>query len=106
MTDKKALKIPVFPALAALIERHQLTDTQAAGLLGVPVFTLRKWTNGTRSPGAAAVRLVEVLGMLDALAPDLLGHLMPVMESQKNNVHVEKVPRKSKTHVEKVPSKI
>ena len=77
MTNKKPPKIPVFPALAALIERHNLTDTQAAGLLGVPVFTLRKWTNGTRSPGAAAVRLVEVLGILDALAPDLLGHLMP-----------------------------
>lgn len=78
MTNKKPPKIPVFPALAALIERHKLTDTQAAGLLGVPVFTLRKWTNGTRSPGAAAVRLVEVLGILDALAPDLLGHLMPL----------------------------
>ena len=77
MTNKKPPTIPVFPVLAALIERHQLTDTQAAGLLGVPVFTLRKWTNGTRSPGAAAVRLVEVLGILDALAPDLLGHLMP-----------------------------
>ena len=77
MTTKKPPKTPVFPALAALIERHKLTDTQAAGLLGVPVFTLRKWTNGTRSPGAAAVRLVEVLGILDALAPDLLGHLMP-----------------------------
>ena len=77
MTTKKPPKTPVFPALAALIERHQLTDTQAASLLGVPVFTLRKWTNGTRSPGAAAVRLVEVLGILDALAPDLLGHLMP-----------------------------
>lgn len=77
MTNKKPPTIPVFPALAALIERHKLTDTQAAGLLGVPVFTLRKWTNGTRSPGAAAVRLVEVLGILDALAPDLLGHLMP-----------------------------
>lgn len=77
MTNKKPPTIPVFPALATLIERHRLTDTQAAGLLGVPVFTLRKWTNGTRSPGAAAVRLVEVFGMLDALAPDLLGHLMP-----------------------------
>ena len=83
MTTKKPLKTPVFPALAALIERHKLTDTQAASLLGVPVFTLRKWTNGTRSPGAAAVRLVEVLGMLDALAPDLLDALMNYKETEK-----------------------
>ncbi len=83
MIDKKPPQLAVFPALVALIDRHKLTDTQAAGLLGVPVFTLRKWINGTRSPGAAAVRLVEVLGMLEALAPDLLGHLMPSKENAK-----------------------
>jgi hypothetical protein len=78
MTNKKTLQNPDFaPALGALITRHQLTEAQAAGLLGVPVFTLRKWQAGTRAPSAAAVRLVEVLDMLNALAPALLGALIP-----------------------------
>lgn len=78
MTDKKPAQNPDFaPALAALIQRHQLTETRAAGLLGVPVFTLRKWTTGTRAPSAAAVRLVEVLDMVGALAPALLAALIP-----------------------------
>jgi DNA-binding transcriptional regulator YiaG len=78
MTDKKPAQNPDFaPALAALIERHQLTETRAAGLLGVPVFTLRKWRTGTRAPSAAAVRLVEVLDMVGALAPALLAGLIP-----------------------------
>ena len=53
------------------IERLGLTDKQAAEYLGVPVFTLRKWLTGEREPGAATHRLIEVLGMLEALAPEL-----------------------------------
>lgn len=78
MTDKKpAQNLDFVAALAALTTRHQLTEPQAAGLLGVPVFTLRKWRTGTRAPSAAAVRLVEVLDMVGALAPALLAGLIP-----------------------------
>ena len=78
MTDKKALQNPDFTAaLAALTTRHQLTEQQAAGLLGVPVFTLRKWQAGTRAPSAAAVRLVEVLGTIEAIAPGLFNVMVP-----------------------------
>jgi hypothetical protein len=63
--------------LLAMIERQALSDTRAAGLLGVPVFTLRKWTAGQRAPSAAAVRLLAVLGTLEALAPDVLAALTP-----------------------------
>ena len=63
--------------LLALIERQALSDTRAAGLLGVPVFTLRKWTAGQRAPSAAAVQLLAVLGTLEALAPDVLAALTP-----------------------------
>ena len=78
MTTTKTPQNPDFAlALGTLMTRHQLTDTQGAGLLGVPVFTLRKWQAGTRAPSAAAVRLVDVLGMLDALAPALLDALIP-----------------------------
>jgi hypothetical protein len=78
MTDKKAPQNPEFvAALAALITRHQLTEAQAAALLGVPVFTLRKWRTGTRAPNAAAVRLVEVFDLLAVLAPAILAGLIP-----------------------------
>ena len=78
MTDKKPAQNPDFaPILASLIERHRLTETQAAGLLGVPVFTLRKWTTGQRAPSAAAVRLVDVLATLEVVAPGLLAALIP-----------------------------
>jgi DNA-binding transcriptional regulator YiaG len=96
MTDKKPDQNPDFaPALAALIERHQLTEARAAGLLGVPVFTLRKWRAGQRAPSAAAVRLVEVLDMVGALAPALLGGLIPAPVPPK--------PPKRKPKMEKSP---
>ena len=63
--------------LLAMMERLTLTDTKAAGLLGVPVFTLRKWAAGQRAPSAAAVRLLAVLGTLEALAPNVLAALTP-----------------------------
>jgi hypothetical protein len=96
MNDKKPPQNPDFmAALAALTTRHQLTETQTAGLLGVPVFTLRKWRTGTRAPSAAAVRLVEVLDLLGALAPALLGGLIPEPVPPK--------PPKRKAKTEKSP---
>lgn len=78
MTDKKPAQNPDFvAALAALTARHCLTDTQAAGLLGVPLATWRKWAAGTRAPSAAAVHLLGVLCTLDALAPALLAAMIP-----------------------------
>lgn len=83
MTDPQnpATAAPALPPfaqdLADLIARLGLDETRAAGLLGVPVFTLRKWITGTRAPSAAAVRLVAVLGTLEAFAPALLEALTP-----------------------------
>ena len=80
MTTTKPVKpapvSPEFLASLALLTRDR-TDCAAAALVGVPVHTLRKWANGTRAPSAAAVRLVEVLATLSALAPDLLAVLTP-----------------------------
>ena len=77
MTDPQSN--PFTHTLAALLKRQGLTDTQGAALLGVPVFTLRKWLTGQRSPSAAAVRLVDVLLTLEALAPDMLAALAPTV---------------------------
>jgi DNA-binding transcriptional regulator YiaG len=92
MTDKKPHKNPQFTAnLLALIERHKLNEQSAAALLGVPVFTLKKWTTGERGPGAATVRLLEVLGIVEAMAPSLFGVLTPQIG------HVEKSGSKRST---------
>lgn len=69
--------------LGAFVARRGLDETRAAGLLGVPVFTLRKWTAGIRAPSAAAVRLLDVLVTLDTLAPALLDALTPPASAPK-----------------------
>jgi DNA-binding transcriptional regulator YiaG len=58
------------------IERLGLTDNQAADYFGVPVFTLRKWLTGERAPGAATHKLVEILGLIEAMAPALHDSLL------------------------------
>lgn len=84
MPDTKPAPLPLFAQdLVALITRRGLDETRAAGLLGVPVFTLRKWTAGTRAPSAAAVRLLDVLVTLDTLAPALLDALTPAASAPK-----------------------
>jgi DNA-binding transcriptional regulator YiaG len=59
------------------IERLSLNEKQASEYFGVPVFTLRKWCTGEREPGAATHRLIEVLGMIEALAPSMHQSLLP-----------------------------
>lgn len=64
------------PNLSALLSQHNLSEPQGARLLGVPVYTLRKWTQGQRTPSAAAARLIDVLGTLGALAPGVLDYFL------------------------------
>ncbi len=68
---------PFTAALLGLMHRRRLDPVAAAGLLGVPVYTLTKWTTGTRAPSAAAVRLLDVLAALEAIAPAVLDALTP-----------------------------
>jgi DNA-binding transcriptional regulator YiaG len=67
------------------LERLHLDDTRGAAYLGVPVFTVRKWITGEREPSAAVARLLDVLGMVEAMAPALHGSFMPAQ-----SVHVKK----------------
>jgi DNA-binding transcriptional regulator YiaG len=88
-TPLKPLKIPSAGSLAERIkhtlERLHLDDTRGAAYLGVPVFTVRKWITGEREPGAAVARLLDVLGMVEAMAPALHGSFMP-----DQSAHVKK----------------
>lgn len=57
--------------------RLNLDETRAAAYLGVPVFTFRKWAAGERKPTAAVARLLEVLGMVEAMNPALHASFLP-----------------------------
>lgn len=74
-------KIPSSGTLAAqvraTVDRLNLDENRAAAYLGVPVFTVRKWLTGEREPGAAVARLLEVLGLVEALAPGLHASFLP-----------------------------
>lgn len=70
-TPKKPLAGSVGAQVAQTVERLKLNDAQAAQYFAVPVYTVRKWLTGEREPGAAVARLLEVMGLLEALAPNL-----------------------------------
>ena len=65
------------------MHRLNLDEREAAYYFGVPVFTLRKWCSGEREPGAAVLRLFDVLGMVEALAPGLHAALTPPASAPK-----------------------
>ena len=63
-------------ALQALQARLGLSAPDMARYLGVPLPTWRKWASGERAPPAALWRLIEVLGLIEALVPDLHNQLI------------------------------
>ena len=70
----KPAKNPLFVDLMA---RLDLNEARAAAYFGVPVYTYRKWLNGERMPNASVGRLIDVLGLVEALAPGLHAALLP-----------------------------
>lgn len=86
---------------ARLAARLGLDETRAAGLMGVPVYTWRKWASGQRQASASAYRVLDLLAMMEALAPDLLAALVPVATVKPARSR-KKSPGKSDAHVEKV----
>lgn len=53
-----------------------LSELAMAHYLGVPVHTLKKWIDGTRTPDAAPRRLFAVLQRIGAAYPVLHGELV------------------------------
>jgi len=87
------------------VARLNLDEARAADYFGVPVFTLRKWTTGEREPGAAVIRLFDVLGTIEALAPALHDSFLPPVSqaSPRKRGRVKNLPPESR-HVEKLDS--
>ena len=67
----------------ALQTRLNLDEPRAAAYLGVSVFTFRKWSTGDRKPTAAVARLLEVLGMVEAMNPALHDSFLPPVGEPK-----------------------
>ena len=63
--------------LLALQARLGLSPQGMADYLGVPLPTYRNWRDGHREPPAAVNRLLDVLGIIEALAPAIHDHLLP-----------------------------
>ena len=53
-----------------------LSEAAMAHYLGIPVHTLKKWINGTRTPDAAPLRLFAILQRIGAAYPVLHGDLV------------------------------
>lgn len=72
--------------LEAMRARLGLTPRQLSQYLGVSYGAVRHWLVGSRLPDNSVRRLVQVLGMVEAMAPGLHAAMMPTA--------VERVPRK------------
>lgn len=49
------------PDVKAIRDRFQLSQSQMATFLGVPLKTLQKWEQGVRNPNAAAQTLLRIM---------------------------------------------
>lgn len=60
----------------SLKSRLGLSTAQLAQYLGVPVTTCQKWVNSERQAPAVALSLLNVLQMVEMMAPDVHAHLI------------------------------
>ena len=56
-------------------DRHKLTDTRLADLLGVTYSAVYAWKTGARAPSTSAHRIVTLLSLLETLAPSIHDHI-------------------------------
>ena len=73
--DVTSGETPALPAVRDLRRRAQLTQTEFAARLGVPVETIRNWEQGKRAPRGPARALLAVIAhspetVFAALAPE------------------------------------
>jgi len=73
---KKLTEDPTIERIRALMARTGWTALATARYLGVPHNTLGSWITGKRRPSRAVKRLLDVLGIVEALSPSVHEALM------------------------------
>jgi len=76
MTATKPLKTPI-NRIKELRTRLSLSVDQCADMLNVSSHAVIKWENGTRTVSPATIRLIDILEMLEVMAPDMHAQFMP-----------------------------
>lgn len=57
-------------------QRLGLSQPRMASYLGVSIPVYQSWETGLRDPSASVLRLLDVLGLVEALAPGVHAELM------------------------------
>ena len=81
MTTTKPLKTPD-NRIIALRTRLSLSVDQCADMLNVSSYAVIKWENGTRTVSPATIRLIDILEMLEVMAPDMHAQFMPAKDTK------------------------
>ena len=73
----ETLETPAIDRIKALRTRLSLSVDQCADMLNVSTHAVIKWENGTRAVSPATIRLIDILEMLEVMAPDMHAQFMP-----------------------------
>lgn len=63
--------------IRAVMDRKGWNQARMGEYLGVPQGTIANWLGGNRKPSASVVRLLDVLGTVEALAPAIHQTFIP-----------------------------
>ena len=75
-TEAKTLD-PTVQRIKAVMERRKMSQADMARYLDVPQGTIGNWLGGARKPSRSVARLLDVLGMIEMLAPTIHEQLLP-----------------------------
>ena len=82
-TEAQAQPDPTTERIRALIARKGWSNNQTARYLGVPYGTFGNWMQGTKKPSAIVGRLLDVLGVVEVLAPHVHTNLIPEAKKEQ-----------------------
>ena len=77
MTTMETQDTVTVARLRATMRRLGMNQSQLGEYLGVPQTTVNNWITGGREPNASLVRLLDVLGTIEVLAPAIHDGLIP-----------------------------
>jgi DNA-binding transcriptional regulator YiaG len=82
-TENEMLTDPTAARIRALMVKKGWSQNETARFLGVPTGTMGNWMQGTKKPSAIVSRLLDVLGVVEVLAPHIYVNLMPSKKGEQ-----------------------